>query len=290
MQEVNEVVRTLYQSNQEGVRPTFRNTAAEARAYYTRYVTFVDANVPCRPARILDVGCGGGWSTLLFQERGHRAEGVDLHGDALEAKAFGPELKYTQGDVQALPFDEGTFDVVSMYQTLEHVPDPRRALEESLRVLRPGGRLIVVGPNIIGSAVNLYWALRHTARCLSQGKLWERRTSDLPRHPGGNTMPEAWASTVRHLVWTVRKLAFEREPRFLMREPDPRPPFDADNDACYFCNPMDLVNWARRTGAAEPRRWWAADRRLARFAWPFTGGTWVVLEKRASIRPAATHP
>jgi hypothetical protein len=39
------------------------------------------------------------------------------------------------------------------------------------------------------------------------------------------------------------------------------------------------VNWARHTALATPRRWWAADRPLARMTWPFTGGTWVVLEK-----------
>jgi len=281
MSTANEL-RALYEASPVGVRPTFRDTATEARAYYARYVGFVDANVPCRPARILDVGCGSGWSTLLFHERGHQVHGVDLHGEVLEARAQAPELAYTQGDVQCLPFDTDSFDVVGMYQTLEHVPDPRRALEESMRVLRPGGRLVVVGPNLLGSAVNLYWALLSTAQLARKGRFWERRTSDLPRHPGGNTMPEAWASTARHFAWTLQKLAVEREPRFLMREPDTRPPFHADNDACYFCNPMDLVNWARQTGLATPRRWWAADRRLARVAWPFTGGTWVVLEKPAS--------
>jgi 2-polyprenyl-3-methyl-5-hydroxy-6-metoxy-1,4-benzoquinol methylase len=274
-----EAVRDLYASDTEGVRPKFRATATEAKAYYARYVSFVDANAPCKPARILDVGCGGGWSTLMLHERGHRAEGLDLHTDALEVTDLAPELRYTQGDVQALPFEPDSFDVVSMYQVLEHVPDPRRALENAMRVLRPGGRLIVVGPNIIGSAVNLYWALRHTARCLSQGRLWEERTPELPRHPGGNTMPEAWVCTARHAAWTLKKLTAESDPVFHMREPDTRPPFHADNDACYFCNPMDLINWARSSGSAKPLRWWASDRRFARAIWPLTGGTWIVLEK-----------
>src|SRR5262245_18805902 len=103
MSDVNEL-QALYRASPAGVRPTFRETAAEARAYYARYVGFVDANVPCRPARILDVGCGAGWSTLLFHERGHQVHGVDLHDNALEAHEFSPGLPYTRGDVQKLPF------------------------------------------------------------------------------------------------------------------------------------------------------------------------------------------
>jgi len=148
-----------------------------------------------------------------------------------------------------------------------------------MRVLRPGGRLFVVGPNLLGAGVNLYWAVRHTVRCLKQGKLWESRTADMARHPGGNTMPEAWFQTLRFAKQTLQKLAVERAPVFLMREPDQRPPFHADNDACYFCNPMDIVNWAKATGLARPVRWGALDRSIARAAWPITGGTWVALEK-----------
>jgi len=278
MARVSDVVRELYVSGAE-VRPSFRETEAEARAYYARYASFVDANAPCRPARILDVGCGAGWSTLLLREKGHTAEGLDLHGDRLEAASALPDLRYTQGDAQAMPFPDGSFDVVSMYQVLEHVPDPKLALENGLRVLRPGGRLVVVGPNLLSFGVNLYWALRTTARSISEGRLWEPRTPDLPRHPMGNTVPELWASTARHFVWTMQKLAREREPNFRMRVPDTRPPFHADNDACYLCNPMDLVNWARTRAGVRAERWWAQDRAFSRTIWPFTGGTWVVLEK-----------
>jgi hypothetical protein len=136
-----------------------------------------------------------------------------------------------------------------------------------------------VGPNLLSFPVNFYWAVRSTARCLAEGRVWESRTPELARHPGGNTMPETWAATARHFLWSLQKLGIERKPRFRMRVPDTRPPFHADNDSCYLCNPMDLVNFARGNARVAARRWWAGDRSFARALWPFAGGTWVVLEK-----------
>ncbi|MES1185304.1 MAG: class I SAM-dependent methyltransferase [Myxococcales bacterium] len=273
-------VQQSYASSTAAVRPSFGSGDGHAEAYYARYVAFVLAHAPITPSRILDVGCGTGWSTLMFHRAGHQAHGVDLHQNGLEAWQEYPDLPYTSADAQALPFPANSFDVVSMYQMLEHVPNPERALEEAIRVLRPGGRLVVVGPNLIGAGYNLYWALRHTARCLRQGKIWETRLPGMPHHPGGNTMPEAWLSTTKHLAWTLKKMLIEKHPQFLTREPDLEPPFQADNDACYYCTPLDLLNWGQATGVARPVRWWATDRRFARLIWPFTSGTWVVLEKK----------
>jgi SAM-dependent methyltransferase len=274
-----ETVQRLYAEFDGAVRPAFGNEASRAREYYRRYVTFVTQYVAKQPARILDIGCGAGWSTLMMREAGHDAEGLDLYPlDRVEVRAFA-DVPYTQGDAQRLPFADASFDAVAMYQVLEHVPEPELALRESMRVLRHGGRLIVVGPNLLGVGPNLYWSLHHTVRCLKEGKLWETRSADMARHPGGNTMPETWVQTLRYVKQTLQKLTIEKSPTFLMREPDHQPPFHADNDACYFCNPMDLCNWANATGLAKPIRWWAVDRSMARVIWPITGGTWIVLEK-----------
>jgi SAM-dependent methyltransferase len=267
--------RELYAESKDAVRGRFGADEKRASEHYRRYAAFVDTHAPRRPSRILDVGCGVGWSTWLMRKAGHDAEGLDLHGDALEA----PDVPYTRGDVLALPFADGTFDAVALHTVLEHVGEPERALLELARVTRPGGRIIVVGPNLLSVPLNLYWALKHTGRVLRQGRIWEARTPDLPRHPGGNTMPESWAYTAHHAWHTLRKLAGERPVRFLRREPDPRPPFHADNDASYYCNPMDLVNWAATQPGLRAIQWWADDRKGARLYWPFGGGTWIVLEK-----------
>jgi SAM-dependent methyltransferase len=279
-------VQELYRKSGDHVRGVFADQPNRAAEHYRRYVNFVLIHLTRSPSRILDVGCGNGWSTWLLRQAGHDALGCDLHGGPLEAKKVDPELGYTSADAQRLPFADSVFDMVAMHAVLEHVPHPARVLTECLRVLRPGGRLIVVGPHLLSVGISLSCVLRETWKALLHSGRTMRRGPDTPKHPFGNTLQEVYWYLGHHTFRTLRKLWSERPVRFLLREPDPRPPFDADNDACYYCNPMDLIRWAKQISGVLSVRWWAPDRRCARWLWPVAGGTWVVLEKQkdASLR------
>lgn len=71
------------------------------------------------------------------------------------ASARLPSHRIVEGDVEAMPFDDGTFGTVICTEVLEHVPDSGAALEEIRRVLAPGGRVIGSVP-----AHSLIWRLR----------------------------------------------------------------------------------------------------------------------------------
>ena len=120
-------------------------------AAYTGVGTAVDARGPAvaavveaHPARILEVGCGWGeLSDWLARETGAEVVAIDLSPRMVElARARGVAAEV--GDVQALRFEDGAFDVAVAAWMLYHVPDLDRALAELARVLRPGGRLVAV--------------------------------------------------------------------------------------------------------------------------------------------------
>ena len=93
-------------------------------------------------AVLLDVACGGGLLAPHL-EPGYRHVGVDLSPTATRVAGAHGLAAVVRGDVNRLPFADGTVDVVVAGEILEHVPDLARVVAECCRVLRPGGSLVV---------------------------------------------------------------------------------------------------------------------------------------------------
>ena len=94
------------------------------------------------PQRVLDVGCGGGFLSNYLGALGHRVTGLDASSDALQIAGRHDEsggVQYRKGDALALPFANGSFDVVCAMDFLEHVEQPEQVIAEAARVLAPGG-------------------------------------------------------------------------------------------------------------------------------------------------------
>jgi 2-polyprenyl-3-methyl-5-hydroxy-6-metoxy-1,4-benzoquinol methylase len=93
------------------------------------------------PASVLDVGCGEGVLTTGWADRlaGGTVVGIDLPDPKLDAHwraSRRPNLEFTTGRAEELPFGAGEFDLVAAIETLEHVADPERAVAEMARVAR----------------------------------------------------------------------------------------------------------------------------------------------------------
>jgi SAM-dependent methyltransferase len=101
------------------------------------------------PARILDLGCGDGAAASLAAQRnpGHHLIGFDWSAGALgRARRLG--LTVVRSGVDPIPVASGSVDVVIMSELIEHLVDTDSALDEALRVLRPGGSLLLSTPNL----------------------------------------------------------------------------------------------------------------------------------------------
>jgi SAM-dependent methyltransferase len=102
--------------------------------------------------RVLDIACGTGFGSAMLVEAGAaQVVGVDLDVDGLEAAGghFAlPTLLLVQADGTALPFPDGAFDLVTSFESIEHVPDWTGFVRELRRVTRAGGVLVLSTPNV----------------------------------------------------------------------------------------------------------------------------------------------
>lgn len=119
-----------------------------------RRLKLVRNHVPLKGKKILDVGCGIGTYLKAFKRYTNDLYGVDIDAERVAETTL--RLRSGQEKVapnvsiasaEKLPFGEGTFDVLFSHEVLEHVDDDRKAVEEAVRVLKPGGHFVIFVPN-----------------------------------------------------------------------------------------------------------------------------------------------
>jgi ubiquinone/menaquinone biosynthesis C-methylase UbiE len=103
-----------------------------------------------RQLKVLDVGTGPGIFACLYSQMGHSATGLDFSERMLavarrRAVDLGLDCEFVFGDAEEPPFDDATFDAVSSRHVLFNLPRPGVAIRHWVRVLKPGGRLILMG-------------------------------------------------------------------------------------------------------------------------------------------------
>jgi len=165
-------------------------------------------------ARVLEVGCGWGRSAVGLLRFRPRLDyvGIDLVGDFLDRAravladhvgACRAELR--QADACALPFPDASFDAVVTARVLQYVADPGRALREAWRVLRPGGRIVVIVPSGWNAVQRLLYHTRLVSPRALGGWLGEAGFVGCRSRSVG-FLPTRW----HRFAWQSRALAAER--------------------------------------------------------------------------------
>lgn len=102
------------------------------------------------PLTIADLGAGEGTLALMLAQRAEKVIAVDSSEKMCEyatgvARANGVHnLKYRLGDLEELPLADGEVDIALLHQSLHHALHPKKAIEEARRILKPGGRIVVM--------------------------------------------------------------------------------------------------------------------------------------------------
>ena len=151
--------------DRDGLEAVLARRREESRAYFDRVAAaFGEQVLPGRTweglarallhlvpvGEVADLGIGDGLLTLMLAQAGGRVTAVDLSSEMLRqlelrAKKRGLDnLEYVEAEIEDLPLEAERFDVVVLSQALHHAHNPEVALAEARRILKPGGRLLVI--------------------------------------------------------------------------------------------------------------------------------------------------
>lgn len=174
-------------------------------------------------AKVLDIGCGSGENGFHISQFADYT-GLEYSEAALEmAREYaGPTARFLQGDAEQLPFEDRSFDVVLSTHVIEHLANPALVIAEMIRVCKPGGLILILGPA---------WEMPYVYPPSCQKK----------------AKSMGW-----RLQWTWQRFLklCRNEPTFdMIDDPDVlEGVYEVDNDTTYAVSVRRLVNYLQRSG------------------------------------------
>jgi SAM-dependent methyltransferase len=193
------------------------------------YAKYADTLRPARAgARVLDVGCGVGQVIARLAQAGYEAYGVDISEPNLE-RARQVSSRSQLYDGRRLPFPERHFMSVGALNVLEHVDEPEAFISELVRVVEPGGRIVLSSPNFF------------------------RVIGVRDYHPRMRGLRNKWRNGMRLLEKRRQMRVAPEEVRFDRMPPIVKEPFTPDDDAVVATNALEMQFFLERAGCAVER-------------------------------------
>ena len=101
-----------------------------------------------KKGKLLDVGCGPGFFLELASGQGWQAQGVEISKKASDYARTNQKAPVFNGTIEGFKCKDGSFDVITIFDVIEHLPDPKKALLRINKLLKSNGLIVVTTPNI----------------------------------------------------------------------------------------------------------------------------------------------
>ncbi len=247
----------------------FGNSADVDR--FSEYAEFVTEAI--RNGHVYELGSGLGLAAYALKLKGVDVIATDIYPGNAERKfsELKIEIPVKLINLNGIDSADNSVSNYCLNQVMEHLENPAKAISEVYRTLRPGGRFIIVGPNLMSPLSSL--------KCIAYGVLgkwktpWFRRT-DGYRYPFGDTICESVFFFFINLMRTIFRLFFSKNRVPVFRKPCLKKPAISDSDAVFLMNPLDVRQMLLESGFEIES--YQSKRRFGSFA----GSTWIIALKK----------
>lgn len=191
-------------------------------SYYSKYLKKIKEYSPSKTSKILEVGCGNGSNLTRLNKWGYKnTYGIDISKLFIkEAKRRGLKNVYSYNG-EKLPFSDNYFDLISSFNVLEHVENPKQYLGEQVKKLKKEGVIILGCPNFL--------SIIHQAN-----------------HP----QLKGTKQKIRNIITVLSKLVNSKNLGFKKMKPILRKKFEYDDDAIVVTNLIDLRSFFKNNKCA----------------------------------------
>ena len=196
-------------NKQEYYRQEYRRLKPKWLDSLNLYRNLIDSYTTSE-TRILDVGCGHGDFLKPVHDKTIHSYGLDSDKDTLAKNLF---IKNKMvGTVEKIPFESNFFDLVVSAWVLEHLVDPQKAFEEIFRVLKPGGKVIFLTPNVWNYNVWIIRLIPEKFHDFFTRKLYDRQEHD--------AFPKQYRiNSVKKIAKTLESIGFKKSQLVLNGDP-----------------------------------------------------------------------